>query len=54
MGPDPLLRKERDHQFTELNPEAVTTAMDMKARKMVVEGFSFMLCYVELIEIILR
>lgn len=52
MGPDPLLRK--DHQFTELNPEPVNTAMDMKARKMVVDVFSFMLCYVELIEIILR
>lgn len=45
MVPDPLLRKERDHQFMELSPDPVNTAMDMKARKMVVDGFSY-ICHV--------
>lgn len=39
MGLDLLLRKEPDHPFMELNPEPVNTAMDMKAREMVVVGF---------------
>lgn len=39
MGPDLLLHKEPDHQFMELSPEPVNTAMDMKAKKMVVCSF---------------
>lgn len=42
MGPDLLLCKEPDHQFM-LSPEPASTAMDTKARNMVVFSFRMFL-----------
>lgn len=54
MGRDLLLRKVPDHPFMELSPEPVNTAMDMKARKMVVAGFFYTYKYIFYVTYVLK